>query len=56
MEWTLCRWILVKDASRGCDSVINLGVLQTEKPATTESEAATSKRTQQTWFFAGLET
>lgn len=31
MEWTLCRWILVKDASRGCDSVINLIKLQTEK-------------------------
>lgn len=32
MEWTLRRWILVKDASRGCDSVINLEKLQTEKP------------------------
>jgi len=32
MEWTLCCWILVKDASQVCDSVINLVELQTEKP------------------------
>lgn len=32
MEWTSCRWILVKNPLQVCDSVINLTKLQTEKP------------------------
>lgn len=51
-EWTLCRWILVKDASRVCDSVINLVKLRTEEPRQQTQRLLTEKRTQRSHFFA----
>lgn len=51
-EWTLCRWILVKDASRVCDSVINLVKLRTEEPRQQNQRLLTEKRTQRSHFFA----
>lgn len=51
-EWTLCRWILVKDASRVCDSVINLVKLRTEEPQQQNQRLLTEKGTQRSHFFA----
>lgn len=53
-EKTLCRWILVKDASRVCDSVINLMKLWTEKRRQQNQRVLTEKRTQTSHFSAVL--
>lgn len=51
-ERTLCCWILVKDASRVCDSVINLVKLWTEQRRQQNQRLLTEKRTRTSHFSA----
>lgn len=51
MEWTLCCWILVKDASQVYDRVINLVKLQTEKPIQQNHRLLTESGHRKIFFF-----